>query len=178
MPTLAIIIGILLDILGIAGFMASGSHAPTALIPAVLGTLLIILGIVAQRNPWLTNHAMNGAAALSALGLLGGGGRALTHAPTAANQLNSGQIDSMASPGAYGSPGAIDTLNQVGALAGTNHHLSFWLQTLMALLSLIFLISWLRSFVEARNNRAIGSTTYGSGSTTSSTQPYNKDRMP
>ena len=81
MPTLAIFFGILLDILGIAGFVGTGSKALTALIPALFGTLILFLGILAARNPWLKKHAMHGAAALALIGALGAAARAVPHIP-------------------------------------------------------------------------------------------------
>jgi multisubunit Na+/H+ antiporter MnhF subunit len=39
--------GVVLILLGIFGFVATGSHAPTALIPALVGLLLAILGFLA-----------------------------------------------------------------------------------------------------------------------------------
>jgi multisubunit Na+/H+ antiporter MnhF subunit len=64
--------GVILILLGIFGFVATGSHAPTALIPAFLGLLLGILGFLA-----LTDDAkkrmlyMHIAVTLGLLGFLG-----------------------------------------------------------------------------------------------------------
>jgi hypothetical protein len=43
-------VGIILIVLGVAVFVATGSHAPTALIPAYFGILLGILGVLARTD--------------------------------------------------------------------------------------------------------------------------------
>lgn len=48
MAKLTIVFGIVLIVLGVAVFVATGSHAPTALIPAYFGILLAILGLLAN----------------------------------------------------------------------------------------------------------------------------------
>jgi len=63
-------VAVLLLAVGVGGFVASGAHAPTALIPAVLGLLLGICAAVA-RNPKARMHAMHAAVLLALLGLLG-----------------------------------------------------------------------------------------------------------
>src|SRR3954471_19647171 len=77
MPKVAIIIGIILDTLGIvtyagaaAGIFGGGHASPTALIPSVVGTLLLGCGILAS-NPAYLKHAMHAAAALALLGFIG-----------------------------------------------------------------------------------------------------------
>jgi uncharacterized membrane protein len=42
--------GVVLILLGIFGFVATGSHAPTALIPAFVGLLLAIFGFLANTD--------------------------------------------------------------------------------------------------------------------------------
>ncbi len=42
--------GIILILLGIFGFVATGSHFPTALIPAYVGLVLAILGFLANTE--------------------------------------------------------------------------------------------------------------------------------
>lgn len=91
MPTCAIIFGILLDILGIAGYVGTGAKAPTALIPAVFGTVILFFGVVAARNPSFRKHAMHGAAAIAALGAFGGGMRAFPNLPRVC-QLGQGHL--------------------------------------------------------------------------------------
>jgi membrane-bound ClpP family serine protease len=62
--------GVALIVLGIVGFVLTGSQHPTALIPAGVGLLLVVLGIVA-RNPRARMHAMHGAALIGLLGFAG-----------------------------------------------------------------------------------------------------------
>jgi cell shape-determining protein MreD len=61
--------GILL-VLGVAGYAVTGAQSPTALIPAALGFLLVLLGWLARR-PRMRMHAMHGAALLGVLGFAG-----------------------------------------------------------------------------------------------------------
>ena len=70
MPLLAIVFGGLLTALGLIGFIVTGSHYPTALIPAIAGTLLEFCGGLAM-NPKFRMHAMHGAAMIGLLGFLG-----------------------------------------------------------------------------------------------------------
>lgn len=50
MAKLTIVFGILLILLGIIGFVATGSHAPTALIPSFFGLLLTLFGSLARTE--------------------------------------------------------------------------------------------------------------------------------
>ncbi|MGC1783745.1 MAG: hypothetical protein WA708_14580 [Acidobacteriaceae bacterium] len=50
MARLTIVVGIILIVLGVAVFVATGSHAPTSLIPAYFGILLGILGMLARTD--------------------------------------------------------------------------------------------------------------------------------
>jgi hypothetical protein len=70
MPAITFIIALLLVAVGLGGFISSGAHAPTALIPAALGVLLAVCAAVA-RNPKARMHAMHAAVLLALLGLLG-----------------------------------------------------------------------------------------------------------
>jgi hypothetical protein len=47
---LTIVVGVILIVLGVAVFMATGSHARTALIPAFFGIVLGILGEIATTD--------------------------------------------------------------------------------------------------------------------------------
>jgi hypothetical protein len=62
--------GLALILLGGAGFVATGSTAQTALIPAYFGVVLGALGVWA-RNPARRKLAMHIAVAVALLGLLG-----------------------------------------------------------------------------------------------------------
>ena len=70
MPTLALLVGVVLVAIGLGTYVGTGSHAPTALIPAVLGALIAGAGLVA-RNPRLRMHAMHAAVLVALLGMLG-----------------------------------------------------------------------------------------------------------
>jgi hypothetical protein len=65
-----IVFGLALIAVGVVGFVATGSEHYTALIPAVPGLLLVVLGSLAAR-PALRKHAMHGAAMVGLLGFLG-----------------------------------------------------------------------------------------------------------
>ncbi|WP_446742794.1 hypothetical protein [Silvibacterium acidisoli] len=50
MAKLTIFFGLVLILVGVFGFVGTGSHAPTALIPAVIGLILAILGFLANTD--------------------------------------------------------------------------------------------------------------------------------
>ena len=62
--------GVLLTLLGLAGFFLTGTSSVTALIPAIVGLLLLMLGFLARSEP-LRKHAMHAAAALALVGCAG-----------------------------------------------------------------------------------------------------------
>lgn len=71
-----VISGLILAAIGIYGYLnatpnAEGKVSPTALIPAVIGVLILICGILSFRDG-LRKHAMHFAAMLGVLGFLGG----------------------------------------------------------------------------------------------------------
>ena len=67
MSSISIIFGLLLNIVGLTGFFGTGATHPTALIPCVLGILLILCGIIA-RNQKLHMHAMHAAVLVGLIG--------------------------------------------------------------------------------------------------------------
>jgi uncharacterized membrane protein HdeD (DUF308 family) len=71
MPTITIILGVLLIILGVVSRVLSDSPSITVLIPAFLGAAFLIAGLVALRDG-ARKHAMHAAAMLAVLGILGG----------------------------------------------------------------------------------------------------------
>lgn len=71
MPNLTFLLGALLVVLGGYGYTQSATRSPMALIPAVLGILFALLGVLAGREG-MRKHAMHGAAALALVGLVAG----------------------------------------------------------------------------------------------------------
>ncbi len=70
MPTLTIVTGVLMIILGAVGFIGTGSEHPTALIPAGFGLGLLICGFLAKA-PERRKLFMHIAVTLGLLGFLG-----------------------------------------------------------------------------------------------------------
>ena len=72
MAKLTIVFGVVLMIVGVTGFVMTGSHAPTALIPSLIGLILAIAGSLAmtpdekKRGLW-----MHIAVTVGLLGFLG-----------------------------------------------------------------------------------------------------------
>lgn len=62
--------GAVLVVLGLVGYFGSGASSPTALIPSVVGLILLGLG-AAARNPDRRAMTMHIAAAIALVGLLG-----------------------------------------------------------------------------------------------------------
>ncbi|MCX7869112.1 MAG: hypothetical protein N2322_04085 [Terrimicrobiaceae bacterium] len=73
MPASAIIIGALLNVVGLAGWILTEMKSWTALIPAILGLLLVLLGVVSLLQPGLRKHLMHAAMVVALVGLLGSG---------------------------------------------------------------------------------------------------------
>ena len=119
MASTTIVIGTLLVLLGAIPYLLS--RQPTALIPAYVGVLLVVLGAVA-RNERMRKHAMHAAVILGLLGFLAAAGRL------------------------------------VGALASgkTPAPLAAFSLIAMALLTGIFVVLCVRSFVAARRQRVAG----------------------
>lgn len=74
MPAVTRLIGFLLVVLGLVGYLATGRASVTALIPAFFGAVFLILAIAARRES-ARKHLMHAAVALALLGALGGLGR-------------------------------------------------------------------------------------------------------
>ena len=73
MPSTSIVSGVLLILIGIAGYLfsiADGNTSLTALIPAAFGLLLVIFGFVARTNENLRKHLMHAAVVVALLGFL------------------------------------------------------------------------------------------------------------
>ncbi len=73
MPSTAIVSGVLLILIGIAGYLFSivnDNASPTALIPAAFGALLLILGLLAKSKENLRKHLMHAAVLVGLLGFI------------------------------------------------------------------------------------------------------------
>ena len=73
MPNTSVWFGRILIILGLIGYgygIYNGNASPTALIPAVFGVILMILGHLAQSKENLRKHLMHGAVIVGLLGFL------------------------------------------------------------------------------------------------------------
>jgi hypothetical protein len=69
MTGVTLALGVLLVAVGVGSFGLSETHAPTALIPAVLGVLFCVCAAVA-RNPKARMHAIHAAVLLGLVGLV------------------------------------------------------------------------------------------------------------
>ena len=70
MPIVTLVVGGLLTLLGILGYVMSETHSLTALIPLAFGVLIESCGALALQ-PRFKKHAMHGASALALLGAAG-----------------------------------------------------------------------------------------------------------
>ena len=70
MASTTIVFGLLLTLLGLGGYFLTGTTSVTALIPAIFGLLLLILGFLA-RSESIRKHAMHAAAAVALVGCAG-----------------------------------------------------------------------------------------------------------
>lgn len=122
MPVIAIIFGILLDLLGTISFVATGATHFTALIPAAFGTVILVCGVLARAKPEIRKHLMHVAAMFGLLGVLGGFGMGLP-------KLGAVLAGSAARP------------------------LAVSMQIAMGLISLVFLVFCVKSFIDARRAR-------------------------
>ncbi len=72
MPKFTRIFGVILIVLGLVSYFATGMVSITALIPSFFGVVFLILGFAARKESIL-KHVMHGAALLALLGLFGSG---------------------------------------------------------------------------------------------------------
>ena len=70
MPLLTLIFGAAFVVLGVIAYLVTGTQSITALIPAFLGVIFVVLGVI-MRAPSRTRHAGHAAATLALLGLIG-----------------------------------------------------------------------------------------------------------
>ncbi|TVR16028.1 MAG: hypothetical protein EA391_09125 [Balneolaceae bacterium] len=71
MPKLSLTVGIILIILGIISYIATGAASATALIPAFFGIVFALLGLLAKKSEGMRKHTMHAALLLAILGLGG-----------------------------------------------------------------------------------------------------------
>ena len=89
MPKIALAVGALLIVVGGWAYTASGPGAsPTALIPAVLGLLLVVAGVVALRGRNARRHAMHAAAVVALGGVLGSLGQLIASPAAGSDHAN------------------------------------------------------------------------------------------
>jgi hypothetical protein len=70
MTTTTRLVGFVLIAIGIVGYVWTGAASVTALIPAMIGAILLVLALVA-RSPDARRHAMHAAVALALIAALG-----------------------------------------------------------------------------------------------------------
>ena|SRR5688500_14441406 len=78
MPNLAIGCGIVLILIGFLGYVSgviNDKASITALIPAFIGLVLAVLGVVSNMNEGLRKHLMHGAVLIALLGFIATAGR-------------------------------------------------------------------------------------------------------
>lgn len=71
MTLLTISIGSMLIGVGVVAYITSGAASATALIPAFVGLILLIAGLVARAQPGSRRHALHAAMAVALIGVLG-----------------------------------------------------------------------------------------------------------
>jgi len=76
MPSTTRLFGLILIVLGVASYVATGRTSVTALIPAIFGAVFVICALVA-RNEAMRKHAMHAAVAVGLIGALASLGRAI-----------------------------------------------------------------------------------------------------
>ncbi len=124
MPKIAIAFAILLILLGVGAFVATGSSHVTSLIPAFFGTPILLAGVLGLAMPNLRKHAMHVAALFGLLGTAGGLGMGLPK-----------MFALMAGETIKSTP------------------LAVFMQVAMGVISLIFLVLCVKSFIDARRAR-------------------------
>lgn len=123
MAKLTIVFGILLILLGIIGFVATGSHAPTALIPSFFGLLLTLFGSLAKtEDAKMRMLWMHIAVTVGLLGFL------------------------------FTTPGLIDVIRMARGVT-VRRPAAATEQAFMWLICGIFVVLCVRSFIAARRNR-------------------------
>lgn len=78
MPSLSIVCGVVLILIGVFGYingMMNDRASITALIPAFIGVLLALLGLLSQAKESLRKHLMHAAVVIALLGFIATAGR-------------------------------------------------------------------------------------------------------
>lgn len=119
MGKLTIGYGIVIALLGVAFYFATGGNSFTALIPTFLGIPVIACGLIAEAKENLRMHAMHVAVLLGLFGLAGGAGMGIP-------KLIKGDIG----------PASIE-------------------QTILGIISAIFVALCVKSFIDARKRRKV-----------------------
>lgn len=70
MRTLTLVVGGVLTAMGVVAYLVTGMSSWTALIPSIVGVLLLVCGLVGRQGS-ARKHAMHAGAAIALLGLLG-----------------------------------------------------------------------------------------------------------
>jgi len=128
MAKVTILFGVLLFLLGVVVWVVTGRHAPTALIPAYVGIVLGILGLLARtENPKRRMLVMHIAVTLALLGFLG----------TAKSiwdfiQMERGRV--------FARPVAVED------------------KAVMSVMLLIYVLLCVRSFIKARRDREVAAS--------------------
>ncbi len=120
MPATTIALGAALIVLGLGGYVLTGTASLTALIPAAFGILFVLAGVLA-RNDRMRMHGMHAAVLIALLGFLG----------SVRGLLGLAKLFD----GTAVRPAAIVS------------------QTIMALLTLGYIVVAVRSFIQARKAR-------------------------
>lgn len=89
MPYVSILFGVLLIGVGGWGYAVSESQSPTALIPAAIGALLVLCGLLGLVERFL-KHAMHAAAMVALLSLIATASMSL---PKALTMASGGQVE-------------------------------------------------------------------------------------
>ena len=83
MPSISIACGTLLVLIGILGYVngvMTNHRSVTALIPAFVGIVLLLLGVFARMREGLRKHLMHAAVVVALLGFLASAGRLVSRA--------------------------------------------------------------------------------------------------
>ena len=118
MASTTIVFGLLLTLLGGAGYFLTGTSSFTALIPAVFGLLLVALGFIG-RNEASRKHAMHAAATVALVGFVGA------------------------------------LMSLLRTPAGVRSTVAVGSQVAMVLLTGIFIVLCVKSFIDARRARKV-----------------------